>query len=101
MTEMIIQSTPKMQMTPKRQMILLYFFQLQLVYDANEKPSGAKISHHLLESSRVCAANSHESNFHIFYYLVFGSTNDFLSKICLNPSMPYKVSNYEIRLYFH
>lgn len=54
------------------------------------KPSGARINYHFLESNRVCAANPHESNFHIFYILLLGSEN--VKNICLDPQTFYNVS---------
>lgn len=64
----------------------------QLIYDANEKQTGAKMFYHLLEKSRICATNLYESNFHIFYILLLGGTNELLKNICLDSSVFYKVS---------
>lgn len=62
------------------------------MYDADFKPSGAKIGYHLLETNRVCIADINESNFHVFYSLLFGATNNLLGGLCLDPSYVYKVS---------
>lgn len=70
---------------------LLLVYSDQLIYDANRKQSGAKISYHLLETSRVSAANLFESNFHVFYILLFGGTHELLKNICLDPTVRYKV----------
>lgn len=61
------------------------------MYDADIKQSGAKISYHLLEKNRICVSNMGESNFHVFYILLFGSTSNLLENICLDPSSFYKV----------
>lgn len=65
------------------------------MYDADMKQSGAKINYHMLETNRICATNQFESNFHIFYTMLFGSTNDLLKNICLDPSISYKVNIYK------
>lgn len=62
------------------------------MYDADMKQSGVEICYHLLKTNRICIANLYESNFHVFYVLLFGSTNDLLKKICLDPSSFYRVS---------
>lgn len=64
----------------------------QLMYNEDIKQSGFKIHYHLLETNRVCVADPYESNFHIFYALLHGSTFDHSSKLCIDPSISYKVS---------
>lgn len=63
------------------------------MYDVQNNISfvGAKIAYHMLESSRICSA---ESNFHMFYSLLFGSSQDLLKKCLLDPSAKYKVTIY-------
>lgn len=63
------------------------------MFDADIKQCiGAKINYHLLETNRICAANTNDSNFHIFYGLIFGSTDELLKNMCLDPKVSYKVS---------
>lgn len=62
------------------------------MYDDNMKQTNARMNYHMLEINRICAAAQLESNFHVFYSLVFGSSNELLEKICLDPSLPYKVT---------
>lgn len=63
------------------------------MFDADIRQSiGAKISYHLLETNRICAVNKFNSNFHVFYGLLLGSTDEVLRNICLDSKIPYKVS---------
>lgn len=62
------------------------------MYDSEIKQSGAKIGYHLLETNRVCVADMNESNFHVFYALIFGAKNNLLEGLCLDPSNVYKVN---------
>lgn len=62
------------------------------MYDTDLKQSGAKISCHLLETNRVFAENRNESNFHVFYSLLFGSSSDDLKAIGLDRSISYNVN---------
>lgn len=61
------------------------------MYNKDVRPSGAKMSYHLLETNRICAANLDESNFHIFYALLLDSPNDLLKNMCLDPQIRYNV----------
>lgn len=66
---------------------------LKILYNSDMKQSGAKVSYHLLETNRICSVNSpFDSNFHIFYKLLFGATNDVLANIHLDRSKKYDVS---------
>lgn len=56
------------------------------------KPFGAKIQYHLLETNRVYAKGVHESNFHVFYAIIFGASTELLQGILLDSSIPYQVS---------
>lgn len=78
----------------KSDRISYFFFSFihQLVYDASERLSGFEIAYHLLEETRICNASLHESNFHIFYNVLFGSPETLLKNICLDPSIHYEVS---------
>lgn len=61
------------------------------MYDVDFKLSGAKISFNMLESNRVYAAKLNESNFHVFYALVLGASNEILKDIGLDQQTSYKV----------
>lgn len=71
---------------------LSIIFHNKLMYDGNAKQSGAQMNYHLLETSRICAANLYESNFHVFYVLLLGSTKALLESVYLYPTSFYKVS---------
>lgn len=64
------------------------------MYDADMKQYGVEVNYHMLETNLICAVNQNESNFHIFYALLLGSTNDHLKNIYLDQSSSYKVSLY-------
>lgn len=65
------------------------------MYDVQNSISfvGAKMGYHMLETSRICSI---DSNFHVFYSLVFGSPTDLLKKCSLDPLIKYEVSIYVI-----
>ncbi|XP_031625659.1 myosin heavy chain 95F-like [Contarinia nasturtii] len=63
---------------------------IELFYNEEFNQSGANIQYHLLEVNRVCARNSRESNFHVFYLLLFGAPSDLLNKIMLNSTIIYQ-----------
>lgn len=62
------------------------------MYDEDMEQSGATINFHLLESNRISSANLYDSNFHIFYFLLFGLTCDLSKRLCLDPFTSYNVS---------
>jgi myosin heavy subunit len=62
----------------------------RLLYDKSGRLCGADIKPFLLESSRVTSISSHERNFHIFYQLLAGlSDDDLASKFKLSKSGRY------------
>lgn len=56
------------------------------------RPSGCQISYHMLEANRACTTNQNESNFHVFYTLLYGSPNDLLKNLCLDKTTYYSIS---------
>ncbi|XP_068688023.1 unconventional myosin-Ie-like isoform X1 [Montipora foliosa] len=49
---------------------------VEIQFTRGGQPDGGKISNFLLEKSRVVSQNPSERNFHIFYQLITGSTNE-------------------------
>lgn len=64
-------------------------FHHKILYDADAKPFGAKMNYYSLETSRICASNV--SNFHIFYYLLLGSSSVLAKSLHLNAAQTYNV----------
>lgn len=67
----------------------------QIQYDSNTSYRGIKFDSYLLESSRVCVGSY--ANFHVFYYLVYGTpevlrTNLGLDTNCFSVSS--RLTNY-------
>ena len=49
---------------------------IQMAFDARGRLSGASISTYLLEKSRLVFQNSNERNYHVFYQLLAGATDE-------------------------
>ncbi|XP_039598383.1 unconventional myosin-VI-like, partial [Polypterus senegalus] len=62
----------------------------------NEKNSvvGGFVSHYLLEKSRICVQSKEERNYHIFYRLCAGASEDIREKFHLNSPDNFRVSIY-------
>lgn len=70
------------------------------MFDADVRQSiGAKINYYLLEANRVSGAKTSESNFHVFYGLIFGAKDELLKNLCLDRKISYKVSFSEVFCY--
>lgn len=70
----------------------MFSYQFKICYDFDLRHLTTKISYHLLESSRVFAAHSHEFNFHIFYKLILGAPKSILQNISIDESASYNVN---------
>lgn len=51
---------------------------------------GAKISEYLLEKSRLVQQDAGEENFHVFYYMFAGKTEDRLAELSMSPRKHYR-----------
>ena len=67
---------------------------LRLMFEENGRVYGASISEYLLEKSRVTAKNDNESTFHIFTYLIRGSTAGFREENGLTDSENHRCEEY-------
>lgn len=52
---------------------------------------GGFVSHYLLEKSRICRQSSEERNYHIFYRLCAGATEDIRQKFHLSSPDTFRV----------
>ncbi|RCI02657.1 hypothetical protein CU098_009947, partial [Rhizopus stolonifer] len=64
---------------------------LSLQFNERGRMTGAKFSNFMLEKSRIAHTSGDERNFHIFYYVLFGSSNEEKTELYLNetPNYPY------------
>uniref|UniRef100_A0A3B4AQH4 Myosin motor domain-containing protein n=1 Tax=Periophthalmus magnuspinnatus TaxID=409849 RepID=A0A3B4AQH4_9GOBI len=67
----------------------------------NEKVQivGGFVSHYLLEKSRICVQSSDERNYHIFYRLCAGATEDLKKKLRLDSPDHFRVRAQILHLY--
>lgn len=59
------------------------FFWFQLFYGPNSELVGGRVLYHFLEANRVCCKDPGQSNFHIFYSLLFGAPETLLEQLLL------------------
>ena len=70
----------------------------RLLYDKSGKLTGAEIKPFLLEASRVTSISSHERNFHVFYQILAGMSEQELSaKFGLSKTGVYPVISHGLR----
>lgn len=66
---------------------------LELLFRHDGTVVGAKIDTYLLEKSRVVNQEKGERNFHVFYFMFAGLTEQQLENICLQPPESYRILN--------
>lgn len=66
---------------------------MKVDYDASFRISGCEIVNYLLEKSRVVKQTLNERNYHIFYQLISGTTNEQKEKFALQESTYYNYLN--------
>lgn len=77
------------------------------VSDVQNAVVGGFVSHYLLEKSRICMQSADERNYHIFYRLCAGASEDIKNMLHLNSPDNFRVSLFfafylqvDIRVYF-
>lgn len=55
------------------------------------KVVGGYISHYLLEKSRVCSQINQERNYHVFYYILAGATQDMKQTLGIDSKSQFTV----------
>lgn len=56
---------------------------------------GGFVSHYLLEKSRICVQSNDERNYHIFYRLCAGASEELKQKLHLDSPDSFRVSVWE------
>ncbi|VDN56642.1 unnamed protein product, partial [Dracunculus medinensis] len=57
---------------------------IEIHFGSKYSVAGGYVSHYLLEKSRICYQQEEERNYHIFYQLIAGATNEEASQLYLN-----------------
>lgn len=66
---------------------------MKVIFDGQHLIQGCEIINYLLEKSRVVSQSSMERNYHIFYQLISGSTNDQRTRYHLKPADQFRYLN--------
>ncbi|XP_071853917.1 myosin-IIIa-like [Apostichopus japonicus] len=66
---------------------------LELLFKHDGTVVGGKIDTYLLEKSRIVTQVKGERNFHVFYFMFAGLTQQQLANICLEPPESYRILN--------
>lgn len=65
---------------------------IEPVLSAQNTVVGGFVSHYLLEKSRICQQSQEERNYHIFYRLCAGASEDIRTKFHLESPDAFRVS---------
>ncbi|GMH90188.1 hypothetical protein TL16_g11690, partial [Triparma laevis f. inornata] len=60
---------------------------IKIQFSTNRKIVGATISNYLLEKTRICKQEEGERNYHIFYQLITGASEELTKKLNLEPGV--------------
>ena len=63
---------------------------IEVYFNEDGTIEGARIDQYLLEKSRIVAQNKHERNYHIFYCMLAGLSQDHKEKLHLKDASYYK-----------
>jgi myosin-6 len=66
---------------------------IEIHFSSKHVVVGGYISHYLLEKSRVCGQSHNERNYHIFYQLCAGASDELRKRLSLGKPEDYHVSN--------
>lgn len=73
---------------------------IEVHYDQKWQVVGGHISHYLLEKSRIISQNEAERNYHVFYMLCAGASNDIRDKLQLHNPDQFRYLNKGSNQYF-
>ncbi|CAB1334949.1 unnamed protein product, partial [Coregonus sp. 'balchen'] len=73
---------------------------VEIHFNEKNKVVGGFVSHYLLEKSRICMQSKEERNYHIFYRLCAGASEDIRQRLHLDSPDSFRVSGTHT-LYIH
>ncbi|CAI2322616.1 unnamed protein product [Caenorhabditis sp. 36 PRJEB53466] len=73
---------------------------VQVHFAKNGSLTGGFVSHYLLETTRVCRQAPGERNYHIFYQLIAGSSDDLYKQLILSPPHTFNYLRHGAKMFF-
>ncbi|CEF67093.1 Myosin heavy chain 95F [Strongyloides ratti] len=73
---------------------------VEIHFDQNNHVTGGYVSHYLLEKSRIVLQSNEERNYHIFYQLLAGASDEWIKEFCLGSIGSYNYLKNGVQQFF-